>query len=134
MNFTRKEIFWKCWIWSMAIGILLATVFWIASSIIGFFNQEIGAAAFLYLLFGFSIIGSYIGAGFVGWRITDKYHHHFVKQFIKRYEAYSLASLIILAGIILSPMPYLGLLWSVLAPFCVLAALSKLSSLLPKKA
>jgi hypothetical protein len=133
MHHTRKNIFWKCWIWSIAGGILFATVFWLLSDVGDLFHLYYGGGIFLYILFGFSILGSYIGAGIVGWRIADKYYHHAVKRFMKQYRLYSIFSLIVLGAVIYSPAPYLGFLWSILAPFCALTALSKTSSPSPKK-
>jgi hypothetical protein len=133
MPLTRKNIFWKCWIWSIACGILFAIIFWLISDAGGLLHLYYGGGVFLYLLFGFSIVGSYIGAGTVGWRIADKYYHHSVKRFMKQYGLYSMVSLVILVAIVYSPVPFLVLLWSILAPFCVLAALPKTSSPAPKK-
>lgn len=125
MRHTRHEIFWKCWIWSMIGGILFATLFWIFSGIGNSFHLNFGGSIFLYLLFGISVVGSYFGAGLVGWRLTDRYYHQSVRYFIKHYEWYSMLSLVILAAVIYSPIPFLAFLWCVLAPFCVLISLPK---------
>jgi hypothetical protein len=125
MYMTRKEIFLKCWFWSVITGVLVATIFWIVTDVGGFFHYAYGGAIFIDLLVGLSVVGSYVGAGYIGWRIVDKHYHKSVKYFIKRYEKYSLLSFIILIAVIYSPLSILGFLWSVLAPYCVIAALSK---------
>ncbi|MGD0283983.1 MAG: hypothetical protein ABSB12_00060 [Candidatus Saccharimonadales bacterium] len=111
----------------MISGILFATLFWVFSGIGNSFHLDIGGSIFLYLLFGISVVGTYFGAGIVGWRLTDRYYHPSVKYFIKRYELYSALSLAILAVVIYSPIPFLAFLWCILAPFCVLMALPKSS-------
>ena len=78
---------------------------------------------FFDLLIIFGIVGAYFGAGLVGWRIADKYYHAKEKQFRSRYIRYSLITFVALIAITYSPLSILGLLWSFVAPFCVVKAL-----------
>jgi len=95
------------------------------SGIGSFFHGANGGTIFLDLLLGLSIAGSYFGAGFVGWRIVDKYYHSVAKRYIKRYLFYSILSFLLLVGIIFSPLSILALLWSFIAPGCVVLALKQ---------
>ncbi len=83
-------------------------------------------ASFVDLLILFSIAGSYFGAGYVGWRIAVKYYYCYDNRYIKYYMRYSLLSFVLLIVIIYTPLSFLGLLWSVIAPLCVLQSLSKI--------
>lgn len=78
---------------------------------------------FFDLLITLGVIGAYFGAGLVGWRVADKYFHAREKQFIRQYIRYSIATFILLIIIAYSPLSFLGLLWSFVAPFCVIKAL-----------
>jgi hypothetical protein len=129
MHLTNKEIFWKCWLWSIISGIIVAGLFWMLSGIGSLFHGENGGNVFLDLLLSLSLLGSYFGAGFVGWRIVDKYYHGAVRRFMKRYLLYSFISFAVLIAIIYSPLSILALLWSVLAPWCVITALNKAKKL-----
>ena len=125
MHLTTKDIFWKCWLWSIIGGIIVALLFWIISGIGNVFRGANGGTIFIDLLLGLSIVGSYLGAGVVGWRIADKYYHSGVAIFKKRYTQYSLVSFIVLIAVVYSPASFLALLWSFLAPYCVVRALGK---------
>ena len=125
MKLTNKEIFWKCWLWSIIGGIVVAVLFWMISGIGNLFHGTYGGTIFIDLLLGLSIVGAYGGAGLVGWRIADKYYHDVVKQFLKRYLWYSAGSFVVLVGVVYSPASFLAILWSLLAPFCVIWALNK---------
>lgn len=125
MLHTNKDIFLKCWLWSVISGVTIAILFWLISDVGGFFHDVNGGTIFTDLLIGFSVVGSYLGAGYVGWRIADIYYTNIVKQFLTRYKHYCLYSFIALVAIIYSPLSILALFWSVLAPYCVLIALSK---------
>ncbi len=125
MHLSNKDIFWKCWLWSVIGGIAVALLFWMASSIGNLFRGTEGGTIFIDLLLGLSIVGSYFGAGVVGWRIADKYYHAGVPLFLKRYAWYSCLSFVLLIGVVYSPASFLSLLWSFLAPLCIIGALSK---------
>jgi hypothetical protein len=129
MHLTNKEIFWKCWLWSTIGGIIVAALFWMLSGIGNLFHGENGGNVFLDLLLTLCLFGSYFGAGFVGWRIVDKYYHGAVRRFVRRYALYSLLSFVLLVGVIYSPLSILALLWSVLAPWCVVTALNRTKKL-----
>ncbi|HSX08461.1 MAG TPA: hypothetical protein VLG11_06235 [Candidatus Saccharimonadales bacterium] len=123
MTLTKKDIFWKSWFWSIICGILVALIFWLISDIGSLFHGANGGGVFINLLIVFSIVGSYIGAGVVGWRIADKYHHARVRQIVRRYALYAFLSFVLLVGIVYSPVSLLAILWSFLAPLCVLFSL-----------
>lgn len=72
-----------------------------------------------------SIFTSDFGAGFVGWRIVDKYYHGRTHQFVRRYILYCVIGFALLMAIIFSPFSILALFWSLVAPFCVILALRK---------
>ena len=124
MPFTDKEIFWKCWLWSLISGTIVAVLFWILSGIGNLFHGPYGGTIFVDLLLVLSIAGSYAGAGYVGWRLVNKYHPSKLLLYRKAYVKYSLISFVILAIIVYSPLSILALLWSFIAPYCVLLALS----------
>ena len=125
MHHTNKDIFWKCWLWSAICGAVVAVLFWFISDIGSLFHGKYGGTVFIDLLLGLSVLGSYFGAGFVGWRIVDRYYPSTVKAFLKSYKRYSLFSFILLVAIIYSPLSILAIFWSVLAPYCVIVSLSK---------
>lgn len=125
MPYTAKDVFLKCWLWSAISGIALAAVFWLLSSVGSIFRWEYGGTVFINLLFGLSIIGSYVGAGYVGWCIVYKYYPSSAKHFLKQYRSYGLLSFAALLAVIYSPLSILAFLWTVLPPGCVLLALSK---------
>ena len=124
MHLTNKDIFWKCWLWSLIGGVVIATLFWIISGIGSLFHGPNGGTIFIDLLLSFSLLGSYVGAAFVGWRIVDKYHHSDVKVFLKRYGLYGIISFAVLMVVIYSPLSFLAVLWSAIAPLCVIIALN----------
>lgn len=125
MPLSNKAIFWKCWLWSIIGGIIVAGLFYAVSGIGHVFHGPYGGTIFVDLLLSLSIVGSYAGAGFVGWRIADKYYHSRVKRFMKRYAWYSLLSFALLVVVVYSPLSFLAILWSLLAPQCVVVALGK---------
>lgn len=125
MKLTNQTIFWKCWLWSVITGGVVATLFWTICNIGGFFRGDEGGTIFVTILLILSIVGSYAGAGVVGWRITEKYYTRTVDRFVKRYTLYSLGSFVLLVGIVYSPVSILALLWSLLAPLCVIIAINR---------
>lgn len=132
MYLTKSNIFWKCWLWSVICGIITAALFWAITSFGNFFHGPYGGTVFIDLLLSLSIAGCYFGAGYVGARIANKYYHDTEKRFIKRYFWYSLLSFIVLVAVVYSPVSFLGILWSLIAPLCVLAALSKIEQQSPR--
>ena len=123
VHLTQKEIFWKCWWWSIISGVVVAMLFWMLSGIGSLFRGDNGGNVFLDLLLALSIFGSDFGAGFVGWRIVDKYYPNLARRFVRRYTMYCLGSFVLLVGVIFSPLSILALLWSFLAPYCVTLSL-----------
>lgn len=121
MYHTKSDIFWKCWLWSAIFGSILAGLYAVVSDIGPHWLSPGGLFFDLLIIFG--IAGAYFGAGLVGWRIADKYFHAYEQQFIKRYIRYSVLTFVLLVGITYSPVSFLGLLWSFVAPFGVLWAL-----------
>jgi hypothetical protein len=79
---------------------------------------------FFDILIGLSGFGSYFGAGFVGWRIADKYYFVYEKLFVRRYIRNSVLTFLLLIAVVFSPLSFLGLFWSFIPPFCVLWALN----------
>lgn len=121
MHHSKSDIFWKCWFWSAIFGSLVAGLYAFISDI---GPRWLSAGdLFFDLLIIFGIVGAYFGAGLVGWRIADKYYHAKEKQFRSRYIRYSLITFVALIAITYSPLSILGLLWSFVAPFCVVKAL-----------
>lgn len=131
MYHTTKDVFWKCWLWSIICSAVLVCIFWAICDLFNILHGKLGNTIFVDLLLGLSFIGSYVGAGFVGWRIVDNYYHDAVKRYLSRYKLYSVIGLILLIGIMYSPFPALALFWSILAPFCVVLAISDAKK--PKK-
>lgn len=124
MHHTKSDIFWKSWLWAAIFGIIVACIYAFISDIGPRWLSAGGRFFDLLILLG--IFGAYFGAGLVGWRIADKYFHAYEKIFIKRYIRYSILTFILLVGITYSPLALLGLLWSVVPPFCVLRALDSI--------
>lgn len=124
MHLTRFEIFKKCWLWSVISGIAFGSIFWFITSIGNWFHVVFGDTVAFYDVFVvICIIGCYFGAGYVGLRIADKYYHR-AARFKKRYIQYSVLSFLLLVAITFSPVAFLGLLWSLVAPYCALQALT----------
>ncbi len=132
MPHTKSDIFWKCWLWSAICGILAAIAFWFLSSIGNVFHWDYGGAAFIDLLIISSIAGAYFGAGYVGSRIAHKYYGDHDGKFVKRYLRYSLITFVVLVAVAYSPLSFLALLWSFVAPYSVLKTLDYLQPT-PKK-
>lgn len=122
MHLTKSEIFWKCWLWSSICGATVAIAIAILMSIAPHWLD--GGGFFFELVMLFGIAGTYFGAGYVGWRIADKYNHDRENVFRKRYISYSVVTFLLLVAVSYSPLSILGLLWSFIAPACVLQALS----------
>ena len=125
MKLTNQTIFWKCWLWSVITGGVVASLFWMICNIGNFFRGDAGGTIFVTILLILSIVGSYAGAGVVGWRIAEKYYPRTVDRFVRRYTLYSLISFVLLVGIVYSPVSILALLWSLLAPLCVIIAINR---------
>jgi hypothetical protein len=124
MHLTKSDIFWKSWLWSVICGLLVASVFYFITDIINnTFHFSYGGVAFVDLLIILAIGGSYFGAGYVGARIAHKYHYDVEKRFVRRYTWYSLITFVLLVAVTYSPLSFLGILWSLIAPYCVIRAL-----------
>lgn len=120
MHHSKSDIFWKCWLWAAIFGSILAGFYAFVSNV---GPRWLSGGDFFAIMIIFGIIGSYFGAGLVGWRIADKYFHAYEQTFRKRYITYSIITLVLLIAVSYSPLSILGLLWSFVAPFCVLQAL-----------
>lgn len=125
MHLSKSDIFWKCWWWSLVCGAALGMVFYALTSFIPLFRWPYGGATFINLLITLSIAGSYFGAGYIGWRIADKYYGNPDNRFTIYYIRYSLITFVILVAVTYSPLSFLGLLWSLVAPASALIALGK---------
>lgn len=125
MHLTQKEIFWKCWLWSIISGAIVAGLFWWLTDLLGLFRGTFGGRVFLDLMLTLCIFVSDFGAGFVGWRIVDKYYHNQTRRFVRQYTIYCLVGFALLMATIFSPLSILALLWSFVAPLCVILAFRK---------
>ena len=125
MPHSRKDVFIKSWIWSIVSSMVTAAAFWILTSFGNLFHWEYGGTVFMDLLVGLSVIGGYVGAGYVGWSIVDKYYPGNAHYFLKQYRMYSILSFLGFVAIIFSPFSILGFFWSAMAPACVLVTLTK---------
>lgn len=125
MHLTRYEIFKKSWLWSVICGVVVGSVFWFITSLGSWFHSLFGdLVTFFDVFVVLSIVGCYFGAGYVGWRIADKYYSGKAKRFKSSYVRYSILSFLLLVAVTFSPLAFLGVLWSLVAPFCVLQALA----------
>jgi hypothetical protein len=125
MPHSRKDIFIKCWIWSIVSSMLTAAAFWLLTSFGNIFRWEYGGTVFMDLLVGLSVVGGYVGAGYIGWSLVDKYYPGNAKFFLREYRKYSIYSFLGFIAITFTPLSILGLLWSIMAPACVLMVLAK---------
>ncbi|HSD56023.1 MAG TPA: hypothetical protein VLA92_02620 [Candidatus Saccharimonadales bacterium] len=124
MHLTKSDIFWKSWLWSVICGLVVASVFYFVTGLINkMFRFSYGGVAFVDLLIILAIAGSYFGAGYVGSRIAHKYHYDVEKRFVRRYTWYSIVTFLLLVAVTYSPLSFLGILWSLVAPYCVIKAL-----------
>lgn len=124
MHLTKSDIFKKSWLWSVICGLVVASLFYFITGLINdLFHWSYGGIAFVDLLITVAIAGSYFGAGYVGARIAHKYHYDVEKRFIRRYTWYSVATFVLLVIVAYSPLSFLGILWSLIAPYCVIKAL-----------
>lgn len=105
-------------------GVITAIVFYAVTGIGNIFDWLYRSTSFVDMLIGISILGSYAGAGYVGWRIAEKHYHDREKRFVKRYTRYSAFTLFVLVAVVFSPLSFLGILWSFVAPLCVLWSLN----------
>jgi uncharacterized membrane protein len=132
MHLTKYEIFKKCWLWSVVCGIAVGSLFWFITSFGNWFYRVFGdKVAFFDVFVVLAIVGCYFGAGYIGWRIADKYYHNKADRFRKRYIQYSVLSFLLLVVIVYSPLSFLGILWSLVAPYCAVQALAFVK-ILPK--
>ncbi|HSW75010.1 MAG TPA: hypothetical protein VLG16_04015 [Candidatus Saccharimonadales bacterium] len=133
MHLTKSEIFWKCWLWGNICGIITAIIFWFISSVGNVFHFAYGGTAFIDLLIIAGIAGAYFGSGYIGNRIAVKYYHDQTGRFKKTYVRYSIYTFIVLVAITYSPVSFLSLLWSFIAPFCTIQALAQFMQKKPAK-
>lgn len=131
MRPTKSDIFWKCWWWSAVCGTVVAIFFYTITNIDGLFHWSYGGATFINLLVLLSFTGCYFGAGYVGWRFAEKYYYDPADSYLKRYIRYSILTFLLLVAVAYSPLSFLGVLWSLVAPGCVLLTLSHLKEQFP---
>lgn len=120
MHLTASDIFWKSWWWSIVCGAAIGIAFYAITSL---FDWGYWGLSFVDFLITLSILGSYFGAGYVGWRIVCKYHQNHRAQFITRYRQYSIVTFALLVALAFSPLSFLGVFWSFAPPFGVLQAI-----------
>jgi hypothetical protein len=134
MTLTSNAIYSKCLLWSIIGGAFVAVVFWFIANIGGFFNGH--GYAFLSGLLYASMVGEYLGAGLVGWRIVDKYFNHHMKKYMKKYIQIAIISMLIGIALVYTPVTLVSsivLLWFFVAPVCVLIAYNKAIPLKKRK-
>jgi hypothetical protein len=129
MYFSKSDIFWKCWWWSLLCGAAVAVLFYAVTS--PFKLGSLGSQ-FFDILIVLSIAGCYFGAGYVGWRIADKHRYDHDGSFVRRYRKYSIVTLLALMAVLFSSLSFLGVFWSLIPPFGVLYALGDVK-VKPKK-
>jgi signal transduction histidine kinase len=118
---TKSDIFWKSWWWSAVSGASVGILFLIITSF-PLFDGVFRRISFIDILVVLSVLGCYAGAGYVGSRIATKYFEG-PGRFAGRYIRFSLLSFVVLVAIALSPLSFLMILWSFIAPYCVLLTL-----------
>lgn len=125
MRLTKSDIFWKSWWWSAACGAGVAVLFLIVTSV-PIFDWFFKLVSFVDVLVILSIAGCYLGAGYVGSRIAAKYYTDHEGRYMKRYVKFSVISFVLLVALEFSPLSFLAVLWSFVAPYCVLLTLNGL--------
>lgn len=120
---TKSDIFWKCWWWSAVSGAGVAILFLIITAI-PVFSGLFRVLPFVDSLVILSVVGCYFGAGYVGSRIAAKYYSNSHGRYVRRYVRFSVISLVILVALAFSPLSFLMILWSFIAPYCVLLTLN----------
>lgn len=125
MRISKSDIFWKSWWWSIVCGSAVAIAFLIITSI-PVFDWIFKKVSFVDVLVVFSIAGCYLGAGYVGSRVASKYYSDPQKRFKGRYVRFSILSFALLVALAFSPISFIMVLWSFIAPYCVILALNNL--------
>ena len=120
---TKSDIFWKCWWWSASCGAGIAVLFLIVTAI-PIFDWLFKLVSFVDVLVILSVLGCYLGAGYVGSRIAAKYYNDHEGRYAKRFTRFSLISFAVLVAVALSPLSFLMVLWSFIAPYCVILTLN----------
>lgn len=126
---TKSDIFWKCWWWAAVAG-AGAAIFFLLLTAIPIFSGVFRVVPFVDTLVILSVIGCYFGAGYVGSRIAAKYYGGEGK-YARRYIRLSVISFALLVAVAFSPLSFLMVLWSFIAPLC---ALLTINALTPKAA
>lgn len=93
MTPTSRQLFIKSFWWALIVSALfvgIVLVFVSTKSFFRFYAQ--GGGLINGILYG-SVIGTLVGAGLVGWRVTEKYYHARVKYWTRRYLTLSTLSL-----------------------------------------
>lgn len=117
-----KTIFLKAWMWSIIVALVFGVVFWIIGNFGHLFQNASSGLQFFEVGLYISIAGGYLGAGLIGWRISEKYYFTKATRFVKRYTIISILSFAISFFLFNTP---LAILWSLVAPLCVVIVLSK---------
>lgn len=131
MQLSNTDIFKKAWLWSAICGAAIAMLY---AFISGIGPRWMSAGDYFFdLLILLGVLGSYFGAGLIGHRITEKYYPSQLERFTKLYIRYSIITCIMLVALTFSPFSFLGLLWSLVPPFCVLRALAHFTEKPAKK-
>lgn len=119
---TKSDIFWKCWWWSATFGAGTGILLLIITAV-PIFDWLFKVVPFFDALVVLSVIGCYVGAGYVGSRIATKHYTNHQGRYAKRYAGFGVLSFALLVGIAFSPLSFLMILWSFVAPYCVVLAL-----------
>jgi hypothetical protein len=118
---TKSDIFWKSWWWSAVCGAAVALLFLLITTI-PIFDGLFRVLSYVDVLVVLSIVGCYVGAGYVGARIAAKYYNA-DGRLARRYIRFSVISFIVLVALAFSPLSFLMIAWSFIAPYCVLLTL-----------
>jgi hypothetical protein len=134
MEINRKALFLKSWLWSLIGGGSFAAVFWFLNGVIHILQSLHNVSVFTIVLICVSLVGNFLGAGLVVWRVSEKYQPTRHKKTMERYWEFSIAALLIAAGLITynTPLTIAIIGWNVVPALCVLWAIPVSSSVKTK--
>jgi hypothetical protein len=118
---TKSDIFWKSWWWSAVAGAGIAILFLIITAL-PLFGTLFRTVPFVDSMVVLSVVGCYVGAGYVGSRIAAKYYTGDTR-YAGWYVRFSVLSFAVLVAVAFSPLSFLMVAWSFIAPACVLLTL-----------
>ncbi len=125
MNFNRRTLFFKSWLWSLIGGAALSALFWFITGIIHVFQVFNSLSDFTIIVIGISLVGNCLGAGIVIWRISEKYRPAAHKKTMRKYWQLCAGSMIVGLVLIITDTPFTALIagWSLVPALWVLWSL-----------